>query len=169
MCLFASIILPAQEDEELDAEYKEEKKEEKISPHKNPATFEGTIDVIEEGNIIIIYGNEEELSRMKRLNNQTEVKGSGVNFFVLQDNLNSQAIIYNHLCKEIARLKLSEEKDPITHERVENVDPFYWEGTDILYNQYDFRVINHAQKTIKYYNQQAKYLYTNVLLSEDME
>lgn len=164
-----TMLLSAQEEKDIDDEYNEEKKDEKLSINKNPEKFEGTIDVIEEGNILIVYGDEQELSRMKRLNNETEIKGSGINFFVLQDNQNSQAIIYNHLCKEIARLKLSNLKDSITNERLENVDSFYWEGTDILYNQYDFRVINRAEKTIKFYNKQAKYLYTNILLNDDSE
>lgn len=149
-------IVSFSQNEELDPEYQEEAYEEEAIPkHSNPLKYKGLVSPVLEGNQLIVYtasGNYE-LSRTT-INGNSEVRCSGENFFVIQDNTTRSAIVYDQLCKEIGRvqLKLSE-----------NVAFILWDGDQYNDTSFDFKIINREINMTKYYLKDGKYLYKKLI------
>ena len=122
---------------------------------KNAIAYKGLVAPVLEGSTLIVYtsnGNYE-LSRCT-INSNSEVKCSGKNFFVVQDKTTRFAIIYNHLCKEIGRVKL---------EAGENVAIMLWDGSDYYGAPYDFKIISRKINKTKYFSRYGKLLYKKAI------
>lgn len=152
LLLLVPVVSFSQNEDELDPEYQErEYQEEAIPKLKNASVYKGLVAPVLEGSQLIVYtasGNYE-LSR-KTINANSEVRCSGQNFFVIQDNTTRSAIIYNHLCKEIGRVQLLPS---------ENVAFFLWDGDAYYGAPFDFKIINRKINMTKYYSKDGKYLY----------
>ena len=157
LLLLVPIITFSQNEDELDDEYQErEYQEDPIPKLKDASVYKGLVAPILEGSTLIVYtasGNYE-LSRCT-INSDSEVgRCSGKNFFVVQDNTTRFAIVYNHLCVEIGRVKL---------EPGENVAIIIHDGSETYDIQYDFKIINHKINMTKYYLKDGTYLFKRVI------
>lgn len=156
LLLLVPIITFSQNENELDAEYQEREYQETPIPKlKNASVYKGLVAPVLEGSTLIVYtssGNYE-LSRCT-INSDSEVRCSGKNFFVVQDKTTRFAIIYNHLCKEIGRVKL---------EAGENVAIMLWDGSDYYGAPYDFKIISRKINKTKYFSRYGKLLYKKAI------
>lgn len=156
LLLLVPIITFSQNENELDDEYQERDYQEAPIPKlKNANVYKGLVAPVLEGSALIVYtasGNYE-LSRCT-INSNSEVRCSGKNFFVVQDNTTRFAIVYNHLCKEIGRVKLLDG---------ENLAIIIHDGSESYDIQYDFKIINHKINMTKYYLKEGKYLFKRVI------
>lgn len=153
LLLLVPIITFSQNENELDAEYTEDAYQEAPIPKlKNAKVYKGLVAPELEGSTLIVYtasGNYE-LSR-RTINSNSEVgRCSGKNFFVVQDNTTRFAIVYNHLCVEIGRVKLLDG---------ENLAIIIHDGSESYDIQYDFKIINRKIKKTKYYLKDGTYLF----------
>lgn len=156
LLLLVPIITFSQNENELDAEYTEDAYQEApITKLKNASSYKGFVAPVLEGSTLIVYtsnGNYE-LSRCT-INSNSVVKCSGKNFFVVQDKTTRFAIVYNHLCKEIGRVKL---------EAGENVAIMLWDSSDYYGAPYDFKIINRKINKTKYFSRYGKLLYKKAI------
>lgn len=156
LLLLVPIITFSQNENELDDEYQERDYQEAPIPKlKNASVYKGLVAPELEGSTLIVYtasGNYE-LSRCT-INSNSEVRCSGKNFFVVQDNTTRFAIVYNHLCKEIGRVKLLDG---------ENLAIIIHDGSESYDIQYDFKIINHKINKTKYYLKDGTYLFKRAI------
>lgn len=150
LLLLIPTITFSQSDEDLDPEYQEvEYKERKITKLKSK--YNGLVVPVLEGSTLIVYSanRKYELSRCN-INSNSEVRCSGLNFFVVQDNTTRFAIVYNQLCEEIGRVKLLDG---------ENLAIIIHDGSESYDIQYDFKIISHKTNMTKYYLKDGTYLF----------
>lgn len=156
LLLLVPIITFSQNENELDDEYQERDYQEAPIPKlKNASAYKGLVAPELEGRTLIVYttsGNYE-LSRCN-INSNSEVRCSGKNFFVVQDKTTRFVIIYNHLCKEIGRVKLLDG---------ENLAFLIHDGSESYDIQYDFKIINHKINKTKYYLKDGTYLFKRTI------
>lgn len=156
LLLLVPIMSFAQYQEELDTEYQEsEYQESEIPKHPNPIDYNGLLETMLENNILIVYTNNSiyELSRLT-MNDNSEVRSSGENFFVVQDNTSRLVIVYNQLCEEIGRVQLLES---------ENLAFLLWDGDTYYDSEFDFKIINREMNITKYYLKNGEYKYKRVI------
>ena len=152
LLLLAPIISFAQNEEELDPEYQEEVyQEEEIPKYENPIEYKGLIKTETKNDTLIVYSYnlEYELSR-GNINSNSEVRCSGENFFVVQDNTIRSVIIYDQLCNEIGRVKLLDR---------ENLAILFWDADDYFDSEFDFKIIDREINMTKFYSKNGQYKY----------